>query len=86
MLKPFIGLSPKHYFVDVIIRCMGVGILSSVLPIYLFYIIEPPFFRFFIVCVSSVLSVVSVVYFIGINHEERLFVRAKIRNVINYKR
>lgn len=33
MLKPFIGLSPKHYFVDVIIRCMGVGILSSVLPI-----------------------------------------------------
>lgn len=82
MLKPFIGLSPKHYFVDVIIRCMGVGILSSVLPISFYLIVELPFIRFLTVCLSSVLSVITMVYFIGMNHQERLFAKTKIRNMI----
>jgi len=82
MLKPFIGLSPKHYFVDVIIRCMGVGILSSVLPISFYLIVELPFIRFLTVCLSSVLSVITMVYFIGMNHQERLFAKIKIRNMI----
>jgi len=79
MLKPFIGLSPKHYFVDVIIRCMGVGILSSVLPISFYLIVELPFIRFLTVCLSSV---ITMVYFIGMNHQERLFAKTKIRNMI----
>ena len=83
-LKKSVALSIGSYVRDVICNSLFVTLLSMPLPLFLYYQIENVFLRFLIVCVSSVITSIIVVFGIGCNNTERLIIKNYITKL--YKR
>jgi len=81
LLKRLISYSIRSYVKQVIWLSLLVILISTVIP-YLFLIsLEPGFLRFIIVGFVSVISVSSVIYYIGIDKETQKLVVQKIMTV-----
>lgn len=73
LLKDMIGMSPKQYIREVVLKVIVVTILVSLLPIALVYTLDDNFLRFIIVGFISVISCILCIWLLGLNSAERLF-------------
>lgn len=77
MLRGMIGLSVKEYLRKVYLNVLSVSVLSVVLPLCISYYLSENFFNFIILCVITVLSTVSVIFYVGCTNNERKFIISK---------
>lgn len=88
ILKPLIGLQIKAYINYIYIRVFIVAIFSSIIPLATCLIMEDTIIRFLLVLFISLISVLIIVYNIGLSNDERSFIKLRyilIRTkVLNY--
>lgn len=80
-----INLSLKEYWENVVYRVIIVSVISVILPVFLRKILPENFISFVVVCITSVLSVVVSVYILGLQHDERNFIKLKFQNICRIK-
>ncbi len=78
MLRGMIGLSAKSFLSNVFFNVLVVSALSAILPILVRFNVSDDFFGFVLVSAVSVISTLMVIYFIGCNNKERIFVDEKV--------
>lgn len=79
LVHNLIRFSIRNYIKDVIIRIVGVVILSFTLPFFCYLSMEVSLTRFLAVGVTAVISVLTSIYFIGLEQSERNFIKNQIR-------
>ena len=83
IIKPMILLSISLYFKDVIIKCITVTASALVIPISIKYLAKESLTSFIFVCFTSIISVSLTIYYIGLDENEKLFVKQKFTKIIN---
>ena len=83
MLRPLIGIRIIEYIRHIYLPVSFVVLLSIIIPIFVFNNLNAGVLRFLIVCCVCVMSVVFVVYAIGLSKSERAFVSSKIISFCN---
>lgn len=78
LLRGMIGLSAKYYLSNVFGNVMIVAACSVIIPIIVYMHMGSSLIRVFTVCSVSVLSTITVMYFIGLTTKERGFIQDKI--------
>lgn len=81
MLRPLIGIRLKDYFINIYRQVFLVVILSAIGPSIIYFNMPDNVLRFFVVSITSVFSVGIVAYFVGLNNNERVFVKNKAINI-----
>lgn len=79
LVGQMVDLPQMQYFKEVLLRVLAVTAVSLVLPLIVQHFVSDNFFGFVCVATVSVLSVCVSSYFVGMNKDERAF----IRNFIN---
>lgn len=82
LLKRLIPYSIRSYFREVIWPGFLVMFLSGIIPYLLTIILVPSFIRFLVVGFTCVITIATLVYYIGIDLETRNFVVRKIKTTI----
>jgi len=77
IISPLVNLSIITFVRSVILRVLLVAGVSVIFPLIVKQSIGNEFLQFFIVCISSVLSVVLSIYWLGLRVEEQLFMKNK---------
>lgn len=72
------GLPAKIYLVGVVFRCHIVGIISSVIPLLVYFAISPSITRLILVFVTSMIISTVVIYNLGLNYSEKAFIKNKL--------
>lgn len=84
MIKPFIQISLQDYLKNILLRCILVGVLSSIMPLLVHYTIKQTLMiRFILVGVASVFSCCLSIYFLGLNSHEKEYVISFIKKIPN---
>ena len=78
IVLPMIQMNIMEYVNGVILPILNVVIIAPLLPICIYVILETSVISFFVVSIISVLCVLAVVYFVGCNTVERIYLRAKL--------
>ncbi len=76
-------LSLVDYSKNVIIPLLSVGILSLILPVSIRYFIPQGLFRFVVVIITSLLSVVTFIYFFGLSQSEKQLFNPIVSKIAN---
>lgn len=71
IIKRIAGMSIYEYFLNTIIPCVSVAIVSMILPLLVYYIIDSSIVRLFIIILFSTIGIVFSAFYIGINKSER---------------
>ena len=74
ILKPIIGFSIYSFIRDVIVPCVIVTIISSIISLGIKTLLNPCMVTTLLVCISSMLVVGIVSFFIGMSKDEKRFV------------
>lgn len=69
--KRVITISYKYYFMEIIVKCSVVLILSLIIPLSIVTLIGESFIRMLVVIVSSVIVSSLLIYYIGMNKKEK---------------
>ena len=85
MLVRSIQFPMLRFLKDVTLRVYVITVLSMLLPVLAYNVIDVTLLRFFTVCILSVLSTIGLGYYIGFNQSDRLKLRTKVVNIINKK-
>ena len=83
LLKDMVKLPVMMYVREVLFKVLPVIVISFVILGMVVYLMNPSFIRLLIVCVTSVLTISIVEFFIGLTKQEKAFVLDKIKVVIN---
>lgn len=78
IISPLVSLKKGMFLQKVIIKILLVTLLSIVVPYLCYLQISNEIIRFFSVCITSIASAFSIIYFIGIENEERLLIKNKL--------
>ena len=81
MLRPLIGIQLKDYIKNIYANVFGVAALSAIIPFLVHKNMDDNVLRFFVVCFVCILSVGTVVYYIGLSKGERLFFKSKAASI-----
>lgn len=81
MLRPLISLRLRDYFNNIYSKVLAVVILSMIAPYIVYINMDDKILRFFVVCFVCILSVGTVVYYIGLSKGERLFFKSKAASI-----
>lgn len=79
IIAPLVNLKLAQYFKIVILKCFTMLIIASILPISLKILLPCSFVNFFLVCLSCIISILSSIYFIGLDQDEKRFINKKIK-------
>ena len=85
LVRSMIKLSIKQYFVKVIYKIVVVVLFSSIIPLIIYQEVSAGWTRLLLICAVSFFSVLIVVYWIGFEKNEKVFVRDKIRFLLKRK-
>jgi len=77
IISPLVNLSILTFLRSVIFRILLVAGVSVLFPLIVKQSINNGFLQFFVVCISSVISVVLSIYWLGLRIEEQLFMKNK---------
>ena len=81
MTKRMIGLSLILYVKIVLLRIVCVTLLSIIIPITIYYNFPQTIIRFLLLTVISFLTVSTTIFFIGLEKDERVFLKKKIKTI-----
>lgn len=82
LVRKKINLSIREYVVKVLLRLALVALISSVVPLSLFYLLGQTVMNNLLIIVVSVLCVVISAYYVGLSNHERTIITEKIRERI----
>lgn len=83
IIRPMIQLSIRRYISEVILIILRVILASVWLPLIIYILLpKSTLLSFLLVCTLCVCSTLGVVYFLGINQTERIFVCSKITSIV----
>ena len=83
ILKPMINISLKEYFRRVVFNVLLVFVVAGIIPLFIYVLLPQSIFTIISVMVSSIISTMLAVYFIGMNIDERQSVRKLVRKTIS---
>lgn len=84
MIKPFIQISFQYYLKSILLKCILVGILSSIIPLLIHYTVtQTLIMRFILVGITSILSCCLCIYYLGLNKSEKNYVIDFIKKIQN---
>lgn len=86
IVLPMISMTAVSYSREVVIPILKVIIITPILPLIAFYYLNQSVGTFLIICLISVLSVLSGVYMLGCNESEKVFVRNKLKQILLRKK
>lgn len=78
-LKSLINFPVCYFCRSVLLRIGGCTVLSFILPSIFIYILQPSFFRLLFVCIVSSLWSFLIIYWVGLEKEERTFFISKLQ-------
>jgi O-antigen/teichoic acid export membrane protein len=84
LLKRLITYSVKAYARQVVLICLSVIVVSALVPYLLSSILTPGYVRFLVVCFTCVITVVTSVYYMGIDKETRNNIIHKLKLQFGY--
>lgn len=84
LLKNLISLNLYDYFKEVILKIMGVMLLSVILPLFVYFFLDLSLLRFMLVGISCVISTGLSIYFYGLENGERKYVIGIIRERVGH--
>lgn len=73
----------KQYFVEVILPLIPISMFSIIIPITLKYYITISFMSFLLICLIGLLGTVLVIWFLGLDKQERNFIVNKLKRGIH---
>ena len=76
-LRRALNLSVSYYLCHVVGNVFVVSLLAIVVPLLFFMNMEPGFFRFGMVCCTSVVCILLTIYWVGCSGDERSVVKDK---------
>lgn len=79
LLRKLISLNVYDYFKEVILKVISVSLLSVIIPLFIYFLLEPSLIRFVLVVGSCVISTGISIYFYGLKNTERKYVVNIIR-------
>lgn len=82
VIRPMIRLSIRDYFMQVVMRCLYVSVLSVLIALAFKSVLSNDVVSTFVVCFFSFAAVVLTSYLCGLNHSERIVVSNKIKLLI----
>ena len=82
IVLPMISMQLSDYVKSVIVPILKVLILSPIIPIVIYNVMQQSVLKFFMVCFICVICMSVVIYFIGCTNHERQFFRKKILAII----
>lgn len=82
MLKPMINIEINKFITNVILNVLIVSIIALILPIMIIVFQEPGSLRLLFTTLVSILSVGGTVYFVGLQNNERVFVKNAVIKTI----
>lgn len=71
LLRDMIKLNIKYFFKNVLIKDINVILLSSIIPLLIYILMQDTIYRLVLIIVSSIISNVIVIYFCGMTLNER---------------
>lgn len=81
LLRGMIGISIRNYLQKVYLNIITVSIAAFILPFISTQYMEKSFFRFIFISLIAVICTIISIYFIGCNHQERLFILQKLSTI-----
>ena len=81
LLRGMIGISIRNYLQKVYLNIITVSIAAFILPFISTQYMEKSFFSFIVISLIAVICTIISIYFIGCNHQERLFILQKLSTI-----
>lgn len=82
LLKNMMSFSPQIYFKTVVLKIIPVSVLAFIFPMVVFFMpITESFFRLVLVTATSVPVTLLIIYSLGLNKGERVFVNTKLMHL-----
>jgi len=81
-LRNMIGLSIRKFIREVYIRIIFVSLLSTIVPLILYYELPETLCRFVLVTASGVIMSCVFAYFVGFDSQERYFINTTLSHII----
>ena len=85
LLKKMIRLRIIYFWNQTLVKDVKVVIISSILPLLLFFIIPQSLIRFIILLVISMISTGTSIYFLGMAKDERIIIKQYIKKIRHKK-
>lgn len=85
LIKPMISLSLKVYLNKVILRCLSVLIFAPILPYLLLINMDESILRLILIILTSFISAIVVLYFIGMDLTEKRVVKDQLTSILRKK-
>lgn len=82
IVLPMISMQLSDYVKSVINPILKVLVLSPIIPLVVYNVMQQSVLKFFIICFICVICMSVVIYFIGCTNHERQFMRNKIQTII----
>jgi O-antigen/teichoic acid export membrane protein len=79
-----LNMPVKAWFVNVFLPCFIVGIISLIMEIFIIFIMPSSSFRFLMVTVAGILSIVILGWYIVLNSSEKSFVKRNTKYFVRY--
>ncbi|MGM9786338.1 MAG: lipopolysaccharide biosynthesis protein, partial [Candidatus Cryptobacteroides sp.] len=83
MLRPLIGIGVKDYIVNIYARIALVVVISVILPVIAYHLMDYGTLRFIVIGFACVMSVSASAYFLGLDSNERAFVMSKAHGLLD---
>lgn len=84
-LKRLMDFPVRYFYCSVLIRIGGCAVLSFILPSIFIFLMQASFYRFLLVCIVSLPWSLFIIYYVGLEKNEQIFFRTKIKNLIQKK-
>lgn len=83
IMKGLLNFPIMMFVREVIYKCLWVTCISLIVPLFILKNLEPSFIRFLYSCFFCILSTSLSIYIFGLSKNERIFLKAKIINMIS---
>ena len=82
ILRNLVQINIKDFITKVIFKTTLVASCSIILPLSLHLILEQSVYRFLIVCSTAVINSLGMIYLVGLNREEKVFLLQTIKKIL----
>lgn len=82
IIKPMISLPLKEFIYQVIIKCIIVTLISLVLPLIIIHYVDMTFINFVTFCICCLLSIACSIYLLGLDMDEKFFIKNKVLSIL----
>ena len=80
LLQGMIQYDFKYFIKNIVLKILLITLISFIIPLVLCVFINESWIRLIIVSIVSVLYIIPIIYFWGLDASEKLFIRDIVRN------